>query len=165
MFMKKFEFRPYLLSVAVSTVLISCTGSKNSVYFKNTNSLDSVISSMPMDRSFITIVRPDDILSINITSISSINETSDPVSIYREGGTIFSTTAAIGNGNATGGGGGSSQGSSPRAGFLVDKEGLIDFPVLGKLAVSGLSIRAVKELLIQRLKVHIKDPVVEGTDN
>ena len=157
--MKKNNILSIALVLLISIGLGACGSTKQSVYFKSAEALDSSYTTQRLDRTFVTIIRPDDILSINITSVSSINEMSDPVSIYREGGTIFSTTAAVGQGNISGGG--NNSGSSPRAGFLVDKEGYIDFPVLGKLQVAGLSIRQAKDLLVEKLKAHIHDPVVE----
>jgi polysaccharide biosynthesis/export protein len=45
-------------------------------------------------------------------------------------------------------------------GFLVNQQGTIDFPVLGKLKLEGLSVTEVKDSLVERLKTYLKDPVV-----
>lgn len=45
-------------------------------------------------------------------------------------------------------------------GYLVDENGVIDFPVLGNIKLQGLTISESKELIKQKLKVHLKDPVV-----
>ncbi|WP_395045563.1 polysaccharide biosynthesis/export family protein [Flavobacterium sp.] len=44
--------------------------------------------------------------------------------------------------------------------YLVDINGNIDFPVLGTIAVSGYSIDQFKQMLRERLSLHLKDPVV-----
>jgi polysaccharide biosynthesis/export protein len=44
--------------------------------------------------------------------------------------------------------------------YLVDNEGKIDFPVLGTIQVSGYSIKELKNLLKQKLAVHLIDPVI-----
>jgi polysaccharide export outer membrane protein len=46
-------------------------------------------------------------------------------------------------------------------GYLVDHNGFIDFPVLGKIKVDGLSKSALKKLFENRLSQYIKDPVVD----
>lgn len=45
-------------------------------------------------------------------------------------------------------------------GFLVNQQGMIDFPVLGRLKLEGLSVTEVKDSLVEKLKLHLKDPVV-----
>lgn len=45
-------------------------------------------------------------------------------------------------------------------GYLVNQQGEIDFPVLGSLKWTGLSIVEAKEALLVKLKAHLKDPVV-----
>lgn len=47
-------------------------------------------------------------------------------------------------------------------GYLVDQQGNISFPVLGSLAVEGLSLQEVKDLLYRRLKDenYIDEPIV-----
>lgn len=44
--------------------------------------------------------------------------------------------------------------------YIVDAEGVIDFPVLGKLIARGKTIVEFKDELRERLKVYIKDPSV-----
>lgn len=46
------------------------------------------------------------------------------------------------------------------SGYLVDKQGVIDFPVLGRLYLDGLSISEAKEEIKEALKKYLKDPVV-----
>ena len=45
-------------------------------------------------------------------------------------------------------------------GYLVDSEGYIDVPVLGKIFVAGLTFQELKEQLLQQLATYLKDPVV-----
>lgn len=49
---------------------------------------------------------------------------------------------------------------SPFASFLVDSNGDIDYPVLGKIQVAKMTIPQLKENLVKRLKTYIKDPTV-----
>ena len=44
--------------------------------------------------------------------------------------------------------------------YLVDANGSIEFPVLGKLKVSGLSRTEVLQMLQQKIGVYIKNPII-----
>jgi len=116
------------------------------------------VESMPITASseLNGIIQPDDIIAINITSISSIAESKDPAAIFRDGGIAYNLVT----GGGGMGGGGVGMGTQS-AGYLVDNEGLIDFPVLGKISVGGQTIRQAKETISGKLKDYIKDPVVE----
>jgi polysaccharide biosynthesis/export protein len=45
-------------------------------------------------------------------------------------------------------------------GYLVDQEGFIDFPILGRLNVMQKTLNETKAILYQKLKTYLKDPVV-----
>jgi polysaccharide export outer membrane protein len=45
-------------------------------------------------------------------------------------------------------------------GYLVDSEGNIDFPVLGKLSVTGYTVDQLKLMLNDKLKSYLVDPVI-----
>ena len=46
------------------------------------------------------------------------------------------------------------------SGYLVDGDGYIDFPVIGRLEVSGKTIEQIKADLRKRLEAYLKEPVV-----
>lgn len=46
-------------------------------------------------------------------------------------------------------------------GYLVDEDGYIDFPVLGKLQMKGLTRDEAKDSLRSRLLTYLRDPVVD----
>lgn len=137
----------------VTLLLGSCATNKNIVYFKDNIKNDSVVEEMAVSNKYESIIQSDDILAINITSISSITIEKDPVNIFKQGGTQYTLTAT------QAGLGANAAGMS--TGYLVDREGFIDFPVLGKIKMSGLTIRQAKDALAGRLKDYVKDPVVE----
>ena len=58
------------------------------------------------------------------------------------------------------GGGGSGSGGSAEPTYLIDEEGNIDFPVLGRLELAGLTRIEVKEMIKEKLKIYINDPIV-----
>ena len=45
-------------------------------------------------------------------------------------------------------------------GYLVDKEGYVDFPVLGKLQVDGISRNELADMLKEKLSGYLKNPIV-----
>ena len=45
-------------------------------------------------------------------------------------------------------------------GYLVNQKGIVDFPGLGSLKLDSLTISEAKALIVDKLKVYLKDPVV-----
>jgi polysaccharide biosynthesis/export protein len=144
--------RRLLNGILLISLLFSaaCSAPKKMIYFKEDVKADTTIISQPISQRSELIIQPDDILAINITSITSLTE-NDPVGIFNSGGTLY---------NINVGAGGVGAGNTP--GFLVDKDGFIDFPVLGKTKVGGLSIRQIKQMMAEKLSLYLKDPVVEA---
>lgn len=56
--------------------------------------------------------------------------------------------------------GGQIQANSPFISFLVDSNGEIDYPVLGKLQVAKLTIPQLRDTLVMKIKPYIKEPSV-----
>lgn len=143
----------FRLTAIVACILFaaSCRTPQKTIYFSENSPIDQSVQVQKIDKIKETIVQRDDILAINTTTISSIIE-KNPVNIFNEGGTPYSITPSIGGAPAV-----------PQTnGYLVDPEGYIDFPVLGKIRVGGLTIRQIKEMMEDKLKDYIKDPVVEA---
>jgi len=141
-----------VLLSAVMLLIASCTGTKNIVYFAENSPTDPRVIVQQMNKVHEAIVQPNDILNIHISTISSIIDKS-PSSVFNDGGVSFSVAPSLGSmGGAMG---------QANKGYLVDKEGFIDYPVIGKIKVSGMSIRMVKDLLTNKLKDYVKDPVAE----
>lgn len=143
----------YVLAI-ISVLIASCAGPKKSVYFKDNTPQDPRVIVQQMDKVHEAIVQPDDILSVHISTISSILDNS-PSNIFNDGGAPYNVSASSGG---VGGGGGSGVGSK---GYLVDPQGYIDYPVIGKIKVAGLTIRQIKDLLTVKLKDYVKEPVAE----
>ena len=45
-------------------------------------------------------------------------------------------------------------------GYLVDKSGFINFPVIGKVMLAGLTKEQAVEKMTSEIKVHVKNPIV-----
>jgi polysaccharide export outer membrane protein len=84
-------------------------------------------------------IQKNDVLSITVHSFDPIQ--SAPFNLMLPGG---------------GGGGG----VSPFTSYIVDENGEIDFPVLGKLGLKDLTATEAKSKLVELLKVYLKNPVV-----
>jgi polysaccharide export outer membrane protein len=137
----------YLVAVALLLLGVSCKAPQKTIYFAENTPLDPHVQVENIEKRKEITLLPDDIIAINVTSISSITAgvgTADPVAIFSQGGTNYNITSSIGAGGGAGG---------DNKGFLVD--------VLGKVKVSGLTIREVKEMMAKRLEDFIKSPVVE----
>lgn len=141
----------YYIMLACSLVATSCATQQKSIYFSDNSPNSSAAFTQKIDRNKDLNVQPDDILAIHVTTISSIGEKT-PINIFNDGGTTYNVTET----NAAGGSG------MQTNGYLVDANGNIDFPVIGKMYVAGKTIRQVKDALAMKLKDYIKDPVVEA---
>lgn len=130
---------------------------KRTIYFRSNEPTDSSVYITKIPPYIPSIVQPDDILAVKITSISDFTEKS-PVSIFNDGGIEYVLVPSINNGSNGGGGGGNAN----LKGYLVDGDGLIDYPVIGKMKVAGLTVRQIKTMISEKLAAnYIKDPVVE----
>lgn len=94
------------------------------------------------------IIQPDDLLSISVTSLSP-----EANILFNKGEIVPVGHSASYPGNS---------GSSPlfQDGYLVDKDGYIDFPILGKVQLAGLSKEEAKAAVNARLEQYLKEPMV-----
>ena len=146
----------YACLVAGLLFAASCSSPKKVVYFNETIPLDSTVSITAILKIPDIIIRPDDIVAINVTSISSSTPDRSPVAIFNEGGSqsaLQSSSAQSSTGGAP---------SLPNGSYLVDPEGFIDYPVIGKTHIAGLTIRQLKDLLHGAIIKYIQDPVVDA---
>ncbi len=134
----------FLLLLLIS--VISCKVPGDVVYFQDSKNLEQITST----NSFTPVFKVDDIVSI-LVSASDM----DAVRPFNLMGGGSSISGNDGNGGGSGSGGGSSEPT-----YLIDEEGNIDFPVLGKLKIAGLTRIEAKEMIKEKLKVYINDPII-----
>lgn len=101
-------------------------------------------------------VQPDDLLRITVLSFDL--EASAPFNIENQAGTGGQLIGL----QQQSGGIGSSNGFELFSGYFVDREGFINFPVLGHLKVAGLTMSEVEELVSDGIKPYLKDGVVNA---
>ena len=115
-------------------LISSCASRKEVVYFQDTGNFETLVN----NNSFVSKFKVDDLVSIHVSSLNS--EASAPFNLIRvaqEGG---------------------SQAQS--VDYLVDQAGEIDFPVIGKLRIEGLSPDELRVLLRDKLSDYLKDPII-----
>lgn len=117
--------------------LSSCVSRKKIVYFQNDQ-----INQDKVSNSFNTIIKPDDLLQITVSS--SDFEASKPFNLPS---VSFSTTT---DRIAT---------APSQQTYLVDNKGFIEFPVIGKLKLGGISRIKAIDLIKNKLSPdYIKEP-------
>jgi polysaccharide export outer membrane protein len=134
--------------VFLSILTDSCVSTKKIVYFKNQNDTTN-LSSQAITENYEPTIQPDDILAIAVSSISGM-ENPTIVQLFNMPNTSIPTYN-------------SAPGVSSNlqvGGYLVDKEGNIDFPVIGKINISGETPDNAKDSLQVKLKNYLKDPIV-----
>ncbi len=136
--------RFFLILFLGTCILTSCKISKKisrdfNLFQKGLDSLQTITYKPP-------VVKPFDQLQIQVFS-KTLNQ---------EQAALFNMGASAGGGASSGGstdGGGNS-------GYAVDENGFIQLPILEKIAVAGLTIDSVRQVLLKKLVPYIKEPDV-----
>lgn len=139
--MKRYTI-PFVVLMAM-LVLASCSSSKKVAYFQNIQSVDFDKSKGLYDARIL----PKDMLTITVN-------TQTP-----EAATPFNLAVA----NVISAGGQLSSGSGSLQGYLVDNGGNINFPVVGKLHVQGLTKTQCQDLIAEKISPYLaksEKPVV-----
>lgn len=142
--MKRFNLVILLISVIFGT---SCVSQRKLSYLRDVTaeSADSInVTYSPLSENYIT---QGDILSIfvNALDLEAVRAFNLPVANVQNLGARQVATAT---------------GSSSLQGYWVDPDGNIDFPVLGKLHVEGMTTTMLRDTLIQLISQSVKDPIV-----
>ena len=140
--MKKLSYF-FLAAVAMLTVT-SCSTPKNVAYIQNSDSIDYTNSEFLYDAR----IMPKDILTVTINTVNP--EASAPFNLI-----VRPTLASVTSNIPTSGG--------ALQTYLVDNEGCIDFPVVGKLQVGGLTKSMCEKLIHDKIKRYMnadENPIV-----
>lgn len=112
-------------------------------YFSNLS--DSQIVHLPLLNRSQPVIMPDDILDIKI---AGANEAT--ASLFN---TYSSNPAVSGASNAN-------SNTNSNSGYIVDLNGEIEFPVIGKIKAGGLTKDQFKDQLKERIGKYLKDPLI-----
>ena len=114
-------------------VLSSCVSKKQVVYFQNAKDFETIVDTDTFNPKF----KVDDIISIFVSTFDM--EAAAPFNLFISAG----------------------NNSNPQLiDYLIDVDGNIDFPVLGKIKLLGLSVQEAQELFKEKLALYLKDPIV-----
>ncbi|TAF45014.1 MAG: hypothetical protein EAZ51_02810 [Sphingobacteriales bacterium] len=135
-----------LFLVALCVYLSACNNYKKIAYFRDLQDIDKLQSISETAYTELKI-KADDILSITIQTIdplnaTSVNQITTMPSVGVSLGTVVAPNAQI-------------------SGFLVDKDGFIELPMLGKLKLIGLSTIEARELIRNKASEFYKQPSVQ----
>ena len=133
----------YSILAAVAILLTSCSTPKNVAYIQNSDSINYEKSEFLYDAR----IMPKDILTITVNTVNP--EASEPFNLI-----VRNTLRAGATVNSSGG---------VLQTYLVDNNGCIDFPVVGKLQVGGLTKSMCEKLIhdkIQRYMNAEENPIV-----
>jgi len=126
-----------ILYFVVSILLFSCTSRKKIIYFQGD------INAVEASKNYSPVFCNDDLLSIVVMGMDA--ETVKPFNLP----TSNTPQASMG---------GYAQGIPAPSGYLVDTDGNIDFPSIGKIKVAGLSRNVFIDSLKNRLKPYLSNP-------
>jgi len=129
------------LALVFLFLLFSCASRKEVVYYQNIDTLGSSEKS----NSYEIKIQPDDLLMIIVSADDpeiAIPFNLKSISIQSPGKLDAAT------------------GQQTMQLYLTDANGFIEFPVLGKLKVSGMSRSEVLAMLQQKIGVYIKNPMI-----
>jgi polysaccharide export outer membrane protein len=134
------SFRLLLIVTVITNFLVSCVNTKRVTYF-NDQAEGTISNIAPALQQSIAA---NDILSITVSSLNP------------EASVIFNSPTSVTNTNNGGVIG------RPNSGYLVEQDGSIQFPVLGRIQVAGLTKSELTEFLRKTLldKKLLIDPIV-----
>lgn len=129
-----------MATVVVLLALASCSTPKDIVYFQDAGQFKNYSNIEPYE----VYIHQDDLLAIMVNSKASEAALpfNLPMASYYVGGETYGQQRVLG--------------------YLVDKSGDIDFPIIGKLHVEGLARNQVRDLIRNKLidEGQLADPIV-----
>ncbi|WP_317168149.1 polysaccharide biosynthesis/export family protein [Leptobacterium flavescens] len=112
-------------------MISSCGSRENVVYFQSAKEFETEVNT----NTFTPRFKVDDVVAINVSALDL--ETTRP----------FNLLAGTGD-------------NAVSLDYLIDKDGFIEFPVLGKVKLLGLTPTEAKDMLREKLSEYIKNPII-----
>ncbi len=132
----KNQIKKYPAIFLLANLLVNCASKEKVAYFQEVEGVkikDEIINFEPE-------IQVGDLLAINVSAVDGA--AAIPFNLYE--------TPTVGNNTA----------SADPIKYLVDSNGEINFPVLGKLKVAGFTTNKVNDNLTEILRPYIKNPIV-----
>src|SRR5205085_12279056 len=117
-----------LFLVVTSIVLYSCVDTKSATYFNGLKNKEILYQAESLE----PVIQKNDLLSIVVSSLNA--EATAPFNLYA----VSSSPGGVNSGTVT-----------QAAGFLVDQEGNIQFPMLGTIKAAGITKKQLKETIVR----------------
>lgn len=138
----------FAITTIVFFLLSSCKTKHDVVYFQNAKNFETIVDT----DTFRTKLKIGDIISIYV----SVLTTTTPEGTIIDPARPYNIVRAGSGGNGNGGG------NSNFVDYLIDVDGNIDFPVLGKIKLVGLTIEEAKDVLKEKFSKGelLKDPII-----
>lgn len=118
-------------------LMSSCGVKKSLTYFNNIS--DTTRTVMEVRNKTEQRIQVDDIISIKVSTLNT------------ESNALFNDGVLTGNRGA---------GSALNEGYKVDKDGNINFPVLGKIHVQNKTLEETQVIITERISSQVKNPIV-----
>ena len=128
-----FKTKFAITSIIILLFLSSCVSKKEVVYFQNAKDFETMVDTDTFTPKF----KVNDIISVYVSTFDM--DASRPFNLSKDGGNNNNTEFLD---------------------YLIDNEGNIDYPVLGKIKLLGLSVQEAQELFKDKLALYLKDPIV-----
>ena len=128
--------------IIISALITSCTASKKVVYLNDLSVADST-TFRNAQIVFETPIQKNDLLWITVGG----SNTPD----------LITLNSALG---MPGGGGSTNTQGGANIGYLVEADGTVKLPYLGKVIAAGLTRQALENYLVEKFKDYTKNPVV-----
>lgn len=133
---KYFCYSVTLSLIVILSSLCSCVSTKNITYFQNKEDIDLSLSRQLYDAK----IMPKDVLQIQAFSMTP--EASMPFNLLKLTGSSSTTTTS---------------GQSTIYDYLVDNDGNIEYPVIGKVHLGGLSKSEAEELIKSKIQPYLAE--------
>ncbi|RFM27404.1 polysaccharide biosynthesis/export family protein [Deminuibacter soli] len=145
-FSGKIPLQFILLGIVISSLSVACSTNKKIAYFQDVpDSLYLKVHENQVKKFVDPVIQSNDILQVTILTL-------DP----GENSVLSNTNSAAFPVQPSSGGGA----SLPVNGFMVDRDGLIELPIVGKIKVSGLTTAAARDTIHNIVAKYYKTPVV-----
>ncbi|WP_338875461.1 polysaccharide biosynthesis/export family protein [Spirosoma sp. SC4-14] len=130
-----------------SQILTSCVSTKQLSYFQQE---PGKVDTLTVAARYTPTIQPGDVLAVQVNSLNP------EASAFFNPYTAFAVSERTVPANTTA----STTPLAPVSGYLVDNNGMIELPVLGKVNVKGKTVNELKDQLRESLKEYLKEPTV-----
>ena len=138
------SFYSYIFFIALSIIFLSSCVSRKDVTYFQASAPDKDTEQLSIAEKYVASIQAGDILQINVSSLSP-----EASAMFNP----FPVQANIIQNSQT-------NNLPPANGYLVDAEGNITLPLVGKVAVLGLNTSLATNLITQKLDKFLQQPTV-----